>query len=100
MDGQDWAPVTLRSSKPKPNTVQKRTPGLGDESEKPKNLTTESRQAIALTRVAKKWTQKELDQKGPFPAGSCNAWEAGRICPTGPQINLLQRILGVKLARE
>jgi ribosome-binding protein aMBF1 (putative translation factor) len=100
MDGQDWTPVTLRSSKPNPNMPQKRPSGLGDQSEKPKILTAESRQAIALTRVAKKWTQKELDQKGPFPAGSCNAWEAGRMCPTGPQINLLQRILGLKLARE
>lgn len=67
--------------------------------EKSKTLTAESRQGIALTRVAKNLTQKELDQKGQFPAGSCNAWEAGRLCPTGPQINLLQRLLGIKLVR-
>lgn len=101
MDGQDWKPVTLHHGK---QNQQQRPSAVGGQSEKeekkPKNLTGESRQAIALTRVTKKWTQKELDQKGQFPAGSCNAWEAGRICPTGPQINLLQRILGIKLARE
>jgi ribosome-binding protein aMBF1 (putative translation factor) len=98
MDGQDWKPVTLHhgSQKQRPSAVG----GKSEKDEKPKNLTSESRQAIALTRVTKKWTQKELDQKGPFPPGSSNAWEAGRICPTGPQINLLQRILGIKLARE
>ena len=97
MEHQDWAPVTLRSGK----KVSKPTPAIiREKEEKLKTLTSESRQAIALTRVAKKWTQKDLDQKGPFPAGSCNAWEAGKICPTGPQINLLQRVLGIKLARD
>lgn len=97
MENQDWNPIVLRSKKSKGPA---KAHVINDTPEKPKILTSESRQAIALTRVQKKWTQKELDQKGPFPSGSCNAWEAGRICPTGPQINILQRVLGIKLLRE
>jgi ribosome-binding protein aMBF1 (putative translation factor) len=96
MDRQDWTPVILRSSK---TAVKPATGPKEPKEEKSKTLTAESRQGIALTRVAKNLTQKELDQKGQFPAGSCNAWEAGRLCPTGPQINLLQRLLGIKLVR-
>jgi ribosome-binding protein aMBF1 (putative translation factor) len=65
-----------------------------------KLLTAESRQAMALARSAKKLTQKQLDSLGQFPANSCNGWEAGKTCPTGPQINKLHRLLGVKLERS
>jgi ribosome-binding protein aMBF1 (putative translation factor) len=45
-------------------------------------------------------TQKQLDQKCQFPPNTCNSWEAGKACPTGPQINILHRILGIKLERD
>ena len=64
-----------------------------------KVLTSESRQAMALARSAKKLTQKQLDALGQFPVNSCNGWEAGKSCPTGPQLNKLHRLLGVKFER-
>jgi ribosome-binding protein aMBF1 (putative translation factor) len=108
MDGQDWTPVTLRSSK---STTAARNPAsnLSDSAQytrkidnsdvitKMKVLTTESRQAMASARVAKKLTQKQLDGLGQFAANSCNGWESGKSCPTGPQLNKLHRLLGVKL---
>jgi len=65
-----------------------------------KMLTSKSRSEMAQARVAKGLTQKQLDQRGQFPLNSCNSWEAGKICPTGPQISILHRLLGIKLERE
>jgi ribosome-binding protein aMBF1 (putative translation factor) len=62
-------------------------------------LTTTSRSAIAQARLSKGLTQKQLDQKGQFPQNSCNLWESGKVCPTGPQIHILHRLLGIKLER-
>jgi ribosome-binding protein aMBF1 (putative translation factor) len=111
MDGQDWTPVTLRSSKVQSQKAQAARPNLSEtvlqakkidsgDVGKFKVLTTESRQAMALARSAKKLTQKQLDALGQFPVNSCNGWEAGKTCPTGPQINKLHRLLGVKLERS
>lgn len=109
MDGQDWTPVTLRSSKtlaaarkPVNNLSEfalnaRKVENSDSVAAKMKVLTTESRQAMALARVAKKLTQKQLDGLGQFPANSCNGWESGKTCPTGPQLNKLHRLLGVKL---
>ena len=109
MDGQDWTPVTLRSSAARAASARP-TNNLSDSSQhlrkldnsdtvvtKMKVLTTESRQAMALARVAKKLSQKQLDGLGQFPVNSCNGWESGKACPTGPQLNKLHRLLGVKL---
>ena len=65
-----------------------------------KILTSKSRSDMAQARVAKGLTQKQLDQRGQFPANSCNLWESGKVCPSGPQINILHRVLGIKLERE
>ena len=111
MDGQDWTPVTLTSSKVQSQKTQAARPNLSEtvlqakkidsgDINKFKLLTAESRQAMALARSAKKLTQKQLDSLGQFPANSCNGWEAGKTCPTGPQINKLHRLLGVKLERS
>jgi len=112
MDGQDWTPVSLRSSKAVSlnTTVVKARPNLSEtvlqakkidtgDVGKFKVLTTESRQAMALARSLKKLTQKQLDALGQFPVNSCNGWEAGKTCPTGPQINKLHRLLGIKFER-
>jgi len=111
MDHQDWATVTLRSSTavlaakkssgPKVSDIVHATRKLeATEQGKLKILTPKSRSEMAQARVAKGMTQKQLDQRGQFPANSCNSWEAGKICPSGPQINILHRILGIKLERE
>jgi ribosome-binding protein aMBF1 (putative translation factor) len=111
MDGQDWAPVTLRSSKAIAQKTQTTRSNLSEtvvqakkidngDIGKFKVLTTESRQAMALARSVKKLTQKQLDALGQFPANSCNSWEAGKMCPTGAQLNKLHRLLGVKFERS
>lgn len=110
MDKQDWTPITLRSSKVLAASVIKARPNLAGlvvqakkvdivDVGKFKVLTTESRQAMALARSVKKLTQKQLDSLGQFPANSCNGWESGKTCPSGPQLNKLHRLLGVKFER-
>lgn len=114
MDHQDWTPVIVRSTQAI-STAKKTVQNLGPKvSEavhaarklensdvgKLKMLTGKSRSEMAQARVAKGMTQKQLDQRGQFPANSCNSWEAGKMCPSGPQINILHRLLGIKLERE
>ena len=112
MDHQDWDPVIVRSAKAVATAVKKNAgPNVSDavhaarkiensEIGKIKMLTPKSRSEMAQARVAKGLTQKQLDQRGQFPANSCNSWEAGKICPSGPQISILHRLLGIKLERE
>jgi ribosome-binding protein aMBF1 (putative translation factor) len=108
---QDWEPVILRSSAANAKQGQKRPAiSIGAQqikkaedmtvATKPQTLTGKSRSEMAQLRVSKGWTQKQLDMNGQFPANSCNAWEAGKLCPTGPQLQKLHRLLGIKLERE
>jgi ribosome-binding protein aMBF1 (putative translation factor) len=104
---QDWEPVVLNKAKPangtaKPKTISPVQAIRKDDTElkKPQFLTGKSRSEMAQMRVSKGWTQKQLDMNGQFPANSCNGWEAGKLCPTGPQLQKLHRILGIKLERE
>jgi ribosome-binding protein aMBF1 (putative translation factor) len=112
MDHQDWTTITLRSTKAVATEAKKNLgPNVSEavhaarkldaaDVGKLKMLTGKSRSEMAQARVAKGFTQKQLDQRGQFPANSCNSWEAGKVCPTGPQINILHRLLGIKLERE
>jgi len=108
---QDWEPVILKSSKPGSRASTSQKPILSVAAQtarkaedtiitKPQTLTGKSRSEMAQLRVSKGWTQKQLDMQGQFPANSCNAWEAGKLCPTGPQLQKLHRLLGIKLERE
>lgn len=108
MNHQDWEPVVIRSSS---KTTPKTGPKVSEaghiarkaentEFGKLKMLTHKSRSEMAQARIAKSLTQKQLDQRCQFPANSCNLWEAGKMCPSGPQLNILHRILGIKLERE
>lgn len=111
MDHQNWEPVIIRSASAVSITAKKNLgPKLSETAQaarklensdigKLKMLTGKSRSEMALARVAKGLTQKQLDQRGQFPANSCNSWEAGKMCPSGPQLNVLHRILGIKLER-
>ena len=107
MQHQDWDPVIVRSNATKKVTRTTVSAGVqairkAEDSipAKPQMLTGKSRSEMAQIRVSKGWTQKQLDMNGQFPANSCNAWEAGKLCPTGPQLQKLHRILGIKLERE
>lgn len=119
MADQDWETITIFSKdnkrngyplekpsgakvlRPKQNSTAAELRKLENaETGKPKMLTPQSRSALAAARVAKGMTQKQLDQQGCFPLNSTNQWEAGRICPTSQQIQVLHRILQVKLERQ
>lgn len=110
MDHQNWESVIIRSvgakkiSQQAPtnisNSVHAARKIENSEIGKLKTLSSKSRSDMALARVAKGLTQKQLDQRGQFPANSCNLWESGKVCPSGPQINILHRILGIKLERD
>ena len=106
---QDWEPVIVRSNKVSKVSQPRQSVGAQaiqqikkaeDVATKPQMLTGKSRSEMAQMRVSKGWTQKQLDMNGQFPANSCNAWEAGKLCPTGPQLQKLHRILGIKLERD
>jgi len=108
---QDWEPVIIRSSAAASSKQSQGRPALSVAAAaarkaedtvitKPQTLTGKSRSEMAQVRVSKGWTQKQLDMQGQFPANSCNAWEAGKLCPTGPQLQKLHRLLGIKLERE
>ena len=111
MDNQDWKPVKIESTKlrtltnkPYHANVSESTHAMKkiEQSEvtRIKMLTPKSRSDMAQARVAKGFTQRQLDQRCQFPANTVNGWEAGKTCPTGPQINILHRILGIKLERD
>jgi ribosome-binding protein aMBF1 (putative translation factor) len=111
MDNQDWAPTTIHSSRANlhaskgvvtrvPESVHATRKIEQAEIGKFKILSIRSRSEMAQARFAKGMTQKQLDQKCQFPPNTCNSWEAGKSCPTGPQINILHRVLGIKLERE
>ena len=107
MQHQDWDPVIVRSNASKKTTrptvssaVQAIRKAEDTVISRPQMLTGKSRAEMAQVRVSKGWTQKQLDMNGQFPANSCNGWEAGKLCPTGPQLQKLHRILGIKLERD
>lgn len=108
MEHQDWSHVTIRSGSSKLQPALKAGHAVNEaathlrkienaEVGKLKTLTPEAKTALVAGRLAKKLTQKELDMRGSFPANSTNGWESGRVTPSRAQIQILQRILGVKL---
>jgi ribosome-binding protein aMBF1 (putative translation factor) len=117
MSSQDWSSVVLRNpnatiktsqtSLAKPaasgrvsDAVHAARKVENSETMKLKMLSTKSRSELAQARTAKGFTQKQLDQRCQFPVNTTNSWESGKSCPTGPQINILHRILGIKLERD
>lgn len=109
MDNQDWTPVTIKkkgssgssSSSSSSRLVPKQAiPGsatlrkLEDtEFGKPKQLSVESRNEIVQKRVALGKNQVQLNQDCRFPVNTIRDIENGRICPSGAQLNMLNRIL-------
>ena len=109
MDDQDWTLVTLKrksktkvtSSVPVVSAASQQVRRVeSQETGKLKTLTLKSRGDMAQARMTKNLTQKQLDQQCQFPANSCNLWELGKACPSGPQLNILHRVLGIKLERS
>ena len=58
-----------------------------------KTLSYETRQEITNRRVAKLWTQADLNKFCSFPQNIIRDTEAGRYTPNQQQLNVLNRIL-------
>ena len=116
MDGQDWAPVVLRGTKPTIRTglggpVKVAPKNVSPEAaaqrrleqqdvEKPKELSTASRTELMQRRAAMKKSQVELNQMCQFPANTVNGIESGKLIPNPTQLIKLNRVLGCKLRLE
>ena len=108
-DCQDWNTVTVRRSTEKTHIGSTRSSIVSSEVAKARKLeqdilikkkvlSTESRTALVTGRVAKKWTQDQLNQQCSFAPHTIREIEAGRLQPTGPQLNTLRRVLGIALS--
>jgi ribosome-binding protein aMBF1 (putative translation factor) len=112
MDYQDWNTVTIRgesaikrsaaaaaATRPKYSAEAEhlRKIANADGPVKSKTLSSESRQAIVLARVANKWSQADLNMRCAFGANTIRDIEAGRVTPSGGQLNTLSRILKIQL---
>lgn len=109
---QDWTPVTIRQKNlaaagaSKVLAERRSTEGAHlakldrEEFVKPKVLSAESRKALIDARLALKKTQSELDTICSFPRNTLREIEAGRMTPTGPLLNTLNRQLKLSLRLE
>lgn len=113
MDGQDWAPVILRGTKPSlggstkaplknvtPEAAAQRRLEQQDGPQKPKELSTASRTELMQRRAALKKSQVELNQLCQFPANTVNGIESGKLIPSPSQLTKLNRVLSCKLRLE
>ena len=112
-DDQDWTTVTLRKKKV-PAAAAGYTSGnrgAGNAHLRavesadvplppPKRLSAAGKTAIIQGRLAKKWSQDQLNKECNLPPGIINAIEAGRAQPSGAQLNAISRALGVVLRFE
>lgn len=116
IQGQDWRPVILRRENENSHTVQQASKdgpnrvakgGLDanqarklenlEVAGKAKELSVETRQDIMTLRTGLGWSQDQLNNQCWFPKNTIREIEAGRLCPTGPQLNLLNRVLKTNL---
>jgi ribosome-binding protein aMBF1 (putative translation factor) len=117
MDGQDWAPVVLRGTKPTiktglvgaaktppknvtPEAAAQRRLEQQETPQKPKELSTASRTELMQRRAALKKSQIELNQLCQFPANTVNCIESGKLIPSPTQLTKLNRVLSCKLRLE
>lgn len=64
---------------------------------KPKQMSAASRQEMIQRRNAAGWSQMELNTRCSFPPNTIREIEAGRLCPNGAILNVLNRVLGASL---
>ena len=111
MENQDWDPVVLRSS-PRRSTAAgggpKRTASAVTAAKidaatdivKPKFFSRESVLAIQEYRREQNLTQRGLDGRLSFPAGTMNHLEGRTVAPTSTQLQTLNNLLKKALTRE
>lgn len=113
-DDQDWTTVTIKKRKAPATGSAGYTSGnrgagnahlrAVEEADvplpPPKRLSAAGKTAIIQGRLAKKWSQDQLNRECNLPPGIINAIEAGRAQPSGAQLNAISRALGVVLKFE
>jgi hypothetical protein len=111
MENQDWDPVVLRSSPrrsgagaPQPkrtaSAVAAAKIDAADDIVKPKYFSRESVLAIQEYRRENNLTQRGLDGRMSFPAGTMNHLEGRTAAPTSAQLQNLNNLLKKALTRE
>lgn len=117
MEHQDWDPLVLRNKKKVGAAAAtagggtiyvKRTIGAiaaakidaADGVVKPKLFTRESVLSIQEYRREQNLTQRGLDGRMGFPAGTMNKLEARSVAPTPTQLQSLNNLLRTSLTRE
>ena len=103
---QDWAPVVLKSDTKKKRTNQQSTKVntlLNDfDPESDMSVTKTSRSlgvSIQKARTAKGFKQSDLDKKCNLPKGTTQKYENGSAIYKPNVVNIMSRVLGVKLPR-
>ena len=110
-DDQNWTPVVMKRRKPTATgstNYQSQNHGAGsahlrivEESDVPlppaKRLSVEGKAAMIQARLAKKLTQEQLNKACNFPPGIINKIESGHAQPSGAQLNIIARALGIVL---
>ena len=110
-DDQDWTPVVVKRRKPTATGAadyQSQNRGAGSAHLRivadsdvplppPKRLSADSKALLIQTRLAKKLTQEQLNKSCNLPPGIINKIEAGHAQPSGAQLNIIGRTLGVVL---
>lgn len=108
-DDQDWTPVVMKRRKQKDAgaaAMQNRGAGsahlriVADSDvplPPPKRLSADSKTLLIQTRLAKKMTQEQLNKACNLPPGIINKIEAGHAQPSGAQLNIIARTLGIVL---
>ncbi len=114
-DNQDWTPVVVKKRKTASTGAaggaSSANRGAGNAHLRaveaadvplppPKRLSAAGKTAIIQGRLAKKWSQDDLNKACNLPPGTINAIEAGRAQPSGAQLNTIARALGVVLKFE
>lgn len=109
MEHQDWDPLVLRSGRRTTTTAPppKRTAAAvaaakidaATDIVKPKTFTRESVLAIQEYRRENNLTQRGLDGRLSFPAGTMNHLEARTVAPTPAQLQNLNNLLKKALTR-
>ena len=112
MENQDWDPLVLRSGRhpgaggepPKPkrtaSAISAAKIDKSDDIVKPKYFTRESVLAIQEYRRDQNLTQRGLDGRLSFPAGTMNHLEGRTAAPTSTQLQTLNNLLKKALTRE
>lgn len=113
-DDQDWTTVTLRKKKTAAtgsaghasgnkgagNAYQRAVETADVPLPPPKRLSAAGKTSIIQGRLAKKWSQDQLNKECNLPHGIINAIEAGKAQPSGAQLNTIARALNVVLRFE